>query len=133
MDRDRRADGWPPGCFSGGWDGLRDGLAAPDVQEGGAFVHEGAVLGPVAATHMTHPLLPCMPTATMDWGGLWDGLRDVPAQNGPRDGPAPDNVQEGGALAPATAKSSSLATENLIDIALLYWSKMLLRACSWTP
>ena len=51
-----------------------------------------------------------MPTATMDgdglWDRLWDGLWDVPAQNGLRDGPAPDNVQEGVALAPATVKSS---------------------------
>ena len=75
----------------------------------------------------THPLV------ESHGGGLWDGLRDVSAQNRLRDGPAPNNVQEGAALAPATAKHHALATKNLMDIALLSWSKMLLRACFWTP
>ena len=117
MDGDRRAAGWAPECSSGGWDGLRDGLAATDVQEWAAFEQEGAALVPATATHMTRPhthtfaLLRCMPTATMDGGGLWDGLRDVPAQNRLRDGPAPNNVQEGAALAPATAKSSCIGNK----------------------
>ena len=38
-----------------GWEGLRDGLAAPDVQEGAAFAQEGAALVPATATHMTRP------------------------------------------------------------------------------
>ena len=139
MDGDRRAARWAPGCSSGGWDRLLDGLAAPGgVCTGGGSACAGDCNSHDTSTHThTFALLRCMPTATMDgdglWDGLWDGLRDVPAQNGLWDGPASDIYRRERRLRQELQNHHALATKNLMDIALLSWGKMLLRACLWTP